>query len=228
MNNKFEWTDERVLKFCFQYQNKSILDYEKLVKQFIEEESKTIYPEGIFSVKDKFGNIIPYDGLPTYQFFCNHHIKNGDTIHSVKNTSGTILTVGDKTNAGEIKGFRISEYNTILARIKEPDGSATDWNIVNLEIAKPLYKTTDNFEVDGDTFVYRVGKDNHSAYQMIHHCEKNFPDDPRFKRFPNAEIYMDKCAKKHSDKDIDDAFKKHNLENERLWASRLIDYLNQK
>lgn len=123
------------------------------------------YPEGILSFKMNDGGISTHGKYWTYDEWCEFHLEKIpiSTIHSVKNSKGEVLQVGDevcyrdslhsfKINHFELNNVSIDGYcESVNAPYKIP--FAIDYLTKAEPKKEPLFKTEDGYEIfDGDNF----------------------------------------------------------------------------
>ncbi len=168
---EFIWTDQKVKEFLhFRFMRtptKVIEPYDISIEEFKSQHmAKEKYPDGIisFGVTDKKvvgGNDIitrqSYTNL-NYQDWCWMHLNSNNkySIHSVRNSAGEVLTVGDKTNEGKIERFSImtATIDNISESSSGKDGlfcwtdGFASWK--NIDYIHPLKTETVQYSISGE------------------------------------------------------------------------------
>jgi len=229
----FEWTDELVKLFAAEWSSNKDGMICKFTKQFKEKyyKKEVVYPDGVlrfdnsrlsnvFSEGSFFANI----GGKEYQKWMSANIKEGNAIHSIKNSSGEVLVIGDKIDAfseAPIINFDIydaGDKDFILRAYINHEGVSGWWNINKIHPVKMLL-TEDGHElkvsegkrycgivIDRKTFevsnidfpidCFAAIDDILNAYYLFHSTA-------------NAEKFAEENRPRFSKKQIKDAQEKH-------------------
>ncbi len=124
---------------------------------------KPAYPDGILAMSNMWGVSYFKDrkvDTPYHQWVKDYFIHLEGHIHSVRNSSGEVLTVGDETEIGKIKRFSIQNGAIIV------NGEGFEWNV---NCVHPLAREKEKYP-EG----ILVFKDYYKHY-IFHYYEKQKP-----------------------------------------------------
>lgn len=167
-------------------------------------EEPKIYPDGILQFKKESGAIVDTNIYSGYQYACKVHLeeKPFSTIHQVLNSKSEIFTVSDTTNYGVIHHFEFDSAG-IYADCGEGNGILRHVDVLSKGEKKPLFKTSDGFELPKGTDVFMTDKEPKNNW--IGYCEIESAQAESlmtFKEKSNAEAYIANNKKSISYKEL--------------------------